>query len=143
MANNVVCEGDRFLLAWTAAEDPLATNSVVLGQYWTLAGAPQGSPFIIDNTARSKFGLGLSSAGGNVLAVIDTGVMSPQADVSARIISRPAVAITLSGARTIQLRFTGVLQYSTNLATWFDRTPQPVSPWTTPADQGAMFFRTR
>ncbi len=55
MANNIVCEGDRFLLAWTAAEDPLATNSVVLGQYWTLAGAPQGSPFIID-TVRSKFG---------------------------------------------------------------------------------------
>lgn len=142
-ANNVVFDGNHFLVVWTQAESPSATNGVVRGQYWTTSGLTHGSPFTIDDTARSKLGLGLSGANGQVLAVVNTEFMASKAGVCARTISQPTVAMRLIGPRSVQIAYTGVLQYSTNLTAWMDYSPQPVSPWTIATPEAAMFFRSR
>ena len=142
-ANNVVFDGEDFLLVWAQAENPLSTNGVVLGQYWTRNGTAKDRPFVIDSTPRAKFGLGLSKGNGQLLVLFDMDLLAATADVCARTVYRPTVAITPFGSHNVQVIFTGVLQYSSDLTHWMDYSPQPVSPWTTPATQAAMFFRAR
>lgn len=143
-ANNVVFDGENFLLSWTQANgNPTVTDSVVWGQYWKPSGLAHGSPFIVDNTVRSKLGVGLCGANGKVLTVINTGIMASTANVCARIITRPMVALAVAGPNSVQITYSGVLQCSTNLTHWTDCSPQPTSPWITPATGGTMFFRAR
>lgn len=143
-ANNVAFDGANFLLSWTQANgNPTVTDSIVWGQYWSPGGAAQGSPFIVDNTVRSKLGVGLSGANGRILTVINTGIMSAAADVCARIISQPFVQMTQFGPQSLTMTFNGVLQSSTNLQTWTDLEPQPTSPWLHQIGEGSMFFRVR
>jgi hypothetical protein len=141
-ANNVVFDGEYFLLSWTQVDgNPTVTDSVVWGQYWSRSAVAQGSPFIVDNAVRSKLGVGLSGANGKILAVINTGVMASAANVCSRIITRPFVQITPVGPQSIEVTFNGVLQSSTNLQTWLDYSPQPTSPWLHQHGQGSLFFR--
>lgn len=143
-ANNVAFDGAYFLLSWTQADgNPTVTDSVVWGQYWSPSGVAHGSPFIVDNTVRSKLGVGLSGANGSILAVINTGIMSASADVCARIISRTFVQIVTAGPQSLTISFNGVLQSSTNLQTWMDTEPQPASPWLHQIGGGSRFFRVR
>jgi len=141
-ANNVVFDGEHFLLSWTQADgNPTVTDSVIWGQYWSSSGTAQGTPFIVDNTVRSKLGVGLSGANGRILTVINTGIMASTANVCARIITRPFVQITPAGSQGIQVTFNGVLQSSTNLQSWIDIVPQPASPWLHQPGAGNVFFR--
>ena len=142
-ANNVVFNGQHFLVSWTEAENPAATNSVLRGQYWGESGEFESSPFVIEENPGTKLGLGLSSGAGSVLTLINTGLLQPEADVCAKLISRRSIAIAKLGPSSVEITFAGVLQYSTNLTSWADYLPQPVSPWTTPTAPGARFFRTR
>jgi uncharacterized protein (TIGR02597 family) len=45
------------------------------------------------------------------------------------------------GQAFVQITFTGILQQSTDFINWVNVSPQPTSPWVTPADQSMMFFR--
>lgn len=143
-ANNVAFDGTYFLLSWTQADgSPTVTDSVVWGQYWSPSGAAQGSPFIVDDTVRSKLGVGLSGANGKILTVINTGITSASADVCARVISRTFVQMASFGPQSITISFNGVLQSSTNLQTWMDCEPQPTSPWLHQIGESSLFFRVR
>lgn len=53
----------------------------------------------------------------------------------------PVVSIAWEPSGGLQLVFTEVLQASTDLLSWSNVTPQPVSPWTPTASNAHRFFR--
>lgn len=142
-ANNVAFDGEHFVVVWTQSESPLAKDGVVWAQYWTDNGVNLGPPIALDNSARSKLGLGLSGGAGRWWTIINTDLTQSSADVCGRLIARPTVALTRSGPTSIRISYTGVLQYSTHLTAWVDFSPQPPNPWITTTIENAMLFRSR
>jgi hypothetical protein len=143
-ANNVAFDGTHFVVVWTQSESPLANNGVVWAQFWTDNGSTLAPPIALDNTARSKLGLGLSGAAGMLLAIINTDLTKSSANVCGRFISRPTVSMTRSEPASIRISYAGVLQYSTHLTAWADCSPQPPNPWTTTTTtEDAILFRAR
>jgi hypothetical protein len=135
---SVTYDEDRFLVMWH--------HDVDEGPDWNLRGRivlPDGMLAGVDNTVRSKLGVGLTGANGKILTVINTGIMSSSADVCARIITRPFVQMTSFGPQSITITFNGVLQSSTNLQSWMDFVPQPASPWLHQIGGSSRFFRVR
>jgi hypothetical protein len=55
----------------------------------------------------------------------------------------PIVSIETTNARQVAIDFSGILQRSTNLSTWFDLEPQPVSPWIFSPFAEREFFRIK
>lgn len=143
-ANNVVFDGQHFLVVWTAyAGSPTYGSGTVLGRYWSAGGEPVGATFTIEPAGTGTLAMGLSAGNGKALTVINRNAFTSASDVWVRLITRPFVEVSAVGPQKIRVAFNGVLQYSTNLQAWIDYTPQPRSPWTNQTGNGAGFFRAR
>jgi hypothetical protein len=143
-ANNVVFDGQHFLVVWTAyAGSPTSGPGTVLGSYWSASGEPVGAAFTIEPAGTGTLGMGLSAGNGKVLTVINRNAFTSASDVWVRLITRPFVEVSAIGPQKIRVAFNGVLEYSTNLQAWINYTPQPRSPWTNEIGDGAGFFRAR
>lgn len=136
-AHNAVFDGQQFLIVW--AED----TALVRGRYCDLQGQWVGPAFLVDDQPLPELGLGLSHGAGKVLAVFNTNPYSVDGDVCAKFITRRGLALSPQSPAGARLSYAGTLQSSTNLTTWTDVWPQPVSPWSLPTTAGALFFRTR
>ena len=152
-ANNVVFDGENFLVVWTDyAGSPASTPGTVLGRYWSPDGVPVGVPFTIEPAGPGALGVGLSAADRKVLAMINKDAFDSAADVWARFISRASpppivqiqrIEINPPQAPKVQVTFEGILQFSTDLETWADLAPQPASPWIVETGESVLFFRAR
>ncbi len=152
-ANNVVFDGESFLVVWTEyAGSPASTPGTVFGRYWSPDGVPVGVPFTMEPAGPGVLGVGLSTADRHVLAVVNRNAFDSASDVWARFIQPPSadpfvqilkIAANPQEAPKVQVSFEGILQSSADLKTWADLAPQPTSPWIFEAGEGVLFFRAR
>ena len=143
-ANNVVCDGQYFLVVWTEfVGSPATGQGTVLGRYWTPDGMPVGTAFPVSAAQTGQLAVGLSTGAGKVLTLINTSAFGANADVCATFITRPFNEVALTGSQSLIVTFNGILQSSTNLETWMDIEPQPTSPWIQQIGEGSLFFRAR
>ena len=72
-ANNVVFDGQYFLVVWTEfVGSPATGQGTVLGRYWTPDGVPVGTAFPVSAAQTGQLAVGLSTGAGKVLTLINT-----------------------------------------------------------------------